>query len=116
MARFTITDLRVAVKKINEWCAEDGIPFRLIEQGRNGYQAIDEYSTELDGRRIGSGVNRNVCCGTSRECADAAHMWHNEVSARWEKEKNEAKLAAFDDMVSTIDILTAQVAEFRKMV
>ena len=66
--RYTIKSLRRDIDKINEWLADDGSTIRLIEQGRNGYQAVDEYSVDADGNRIGSGVNRNVCCGSSREC------------------------------------------------
>ena len=73
MARFTITDLRRAIVKINGWMKEEGWPERFIEQGRNGYQAVDEYSVDADDNRIGSGVNRNICCGTSRECGYAVH-------------------------------------------
>jgi hypothetical protein len=72
MARFTIIDLRRDIAKINGWLAEEGCPFRLIEQGRNGYQAVDEYPVDADGNRQGTCVNRNVCCGTSRECSHAA--------------------------------------------
>jgi len=69
MARFTITDLRRDIAKINGWMEEHGWAERLVEQGRNGYQAVDEYSVDADCNRIGSGVNRNVCCGSSRECS-----------------------------------------------
>ena len=73
MSRFTIMDLRRAIVKINGWMEEEGWPERFIEQGRNGYQAVDEYSVDADGNRIGSGVNRMVCGGTSRECSHAVH-------------------------------------------
>lgn len=69
---YTISCLRRNIAQINGWLESDGSTIRLIEQGRNGYQAVDEYSVDVDGNRIGSGVNRNVCCGSSRECYDAA--------------------------------------------
>jgi hypothetical protein len=72
MSRFTITDLRADLAKINGWMEEHGWSERLEESGRNGYQAVDEYSVDDDGNRIGSGVNRNVCCGSSRECSREA--------------------------------------------
>jgi hypothetical protein len=77
MSRFTITDLRKAIVKINGWMEDEGWPGRLEEHGRNGYQAIDEYSVDADGNRIGSGVNRNVCCGSSRECSNAAYAHYD---------------------------------------
>ena len=73
MSRFTITDLRRDIVKINGWMEEHGWPERLVAGGRNGYQAVDEFSVDADGNRIGSGVNRNVCCGSSRECGLEAH-------------------------------------------
>ena len=79
MARFTITDLRRDVVKINGWMEEHGWPERLEERGRNGYQAIDEYSVDAEGNRIGSGVNCNVCCGSSRECSHAAHAHYSDL-------------------------------------
>ena len=83
MSRYTISNLRTDVAKINDWCKSDGIPVRLIEQGRNGYQAIDEYPVDADGNREGTGVNRNVCCGTSRECAHEAEAWYNQMHRRY---------------------------------
>jgi hypothetical protein len=72
MSRFTVRDLRAAVDEVNGCLANAGALVRLEEHGRNGYQAIDEYSVNRAGMRIGSGVNCNVCCGTSREVAYAA--------------------------------------------
>ena len=76
MSRYTISNLRTDIAKINDWCKSDGIPVRLIEQGRNGYQAIDEYPVDANGDRIGTYVNRNVCSGSSRECSQAAFAWY----------------------------------------
>ena len=85
MANFTITDLRKDIAKINGWMEEHGWTERLVEQGRNGYQAVDEYSVDADGNRIGSGVNCNVCCGSSRECSHAAHDHYNDLYQRYVK-------------------------------
>lgn len=68
--RFTVKDLRSVIADINVLL--EGSPIRLIVGGRNGCQAVDEYPVDTDGNRIGSGINRNVCCGTSKECAFAA--------------------------------------------
>ena len=81
--RYTGKMLREDVDKINGWCADDGIPVRLIVQGRNGYQAIDEYPVDESGLRIGTYVNRNVCCGSSRECGHAASQWYNEQHRKY---------------------------------
>ena len=68
--RFTVRDLRDTVQKVNGWLESDGSLIRFEAGGRNGYQAVDEYSVDENGKRVGSGCNRNVACGTSRECAD----------------------------------------------
>jgi hypothetical protein len=77
MARVTIATLRDAVDEINGWLEEGGFSVRLETGGRNGYQAVDEYSVWPSGARHGSGVNYNVCCGTSRECVFAAYDQYN---------------------------------------
>ena len=76
--RVTVTGLRAGIDELNCQLESDGSKIRLETGGRNGYQAVDEYSVDNDGERIGSGVNRNVCCGSSRECYDAAwtHYYH----------------------------------------
>ena len=71
-ARYTVSTLRSEIDKINGYLEYDGIPVRFEAGGRNGYQAVDEYSVDADCARIGSGVDRTVCCGSSRECGDAA--------------------------------------------
>ena len=76
MARYTVKTLSNHVDKINGWLKDSGYTGRLEVGGRNNYQAVDEYSVDADGNRIGSGVNRNVCCGTSRECGDAADFYY----------------------------------------
>ena len=72
MARITVVTLRAEVDRINDCLARDGIRERLVVGGRYGYQAVDEYTVDADGKRIGSWVNRTVCAGTSRECVDGA--------------------------------------------
>ena len=72
MSRFTIKNLREDITDINDLFAGDGFSIRYEVGARNGYQAVDEYSVYPDGSRNGSGVNRNICCGSSRECAVAA--------------------------------------------
>ncbi|MHC4705123.1 MAG: hypothetical protein ACYTFQ_31625 [Planctomycetota bacterium] len=75
-ARYTVRNLRDDIDRINDWCYYDNIPLRLEVGGRNGYQAVDEYPVDADGKRIGTGVNRNVECGSSRECSHAAFAWY----------------------------------------
>jgi hypothetical protein len=67
MRRFTVTDLRAGVERLNNQLAEAGALIRYIVAGRNGYQATDEYPVDADGNRIGTHVNRMVGSGTSRE-------------------------------------------------
>ncbi len=60
--RYTIKDLRAAVERANNRLEEAGSPYRIREQGRNGYQAADLYNTVGDClRMIGGGTSREVC-------------------------------------------------------
>jgi len=80
MARITISDLRSTIEECNQLLQERKSKIGFVNQGRNGYQAVDEIAVDKEGNRIGSGVNRNVGCGTSRECID--YVWqayHAEV-------------------------------------
>ena len=84
MSRVTVVTLRDSVDEINGWLEDAGSTTRLETGGRNGYQAVDEYSVLPDGSRENSGCNRNVCCGSSRECRDAAYGYWNDYSRyRW---------------------------------
>jgi len=80
MSRVTVVTLRNAVAEVNGWLEDAGSTTRLETGGRNGYQAIDEYSVRPDGAREGSGCNRMVCGGSSRECRDAAYGYWNDYS------------------------------------
>jgi hypothetical protein len=86
---FTITDLRASIAEINDLLARDNFSFRLREAGRNGYQGVDEYFVHPDGTPYASGSVRNVCCGSSRECDDAA--WSH-YRARYQR-------AAFEGLI-----------------
>lgn len=70
--RFTVKDLRAEIADINESFENYGVSVRFIVAGRNGYQAVDEYPVWPDGSRRGTYVNRNICCGSARECARAS--------------------------------------------
>lgn len=63
--RTTIKELRYAVETINEYLEADGILLRFEVQGRNGYQAVDEYKVNADG--TSGGCTRMIGGGTSRE-------------------------------------------------
>ena len=65
MSRVTPKDLRDHVEYWNLKLETNGADIRFKEQGRNGYQAVDEY--ELSKRQDGDTCSRNVGCGTSRE-------------------------------------------------
>ena len=80
--RVTVKVLRDAIYDINEFFKVKGFSVRLECGGRNGYQAVDEYSVHPDGTRKGSGVDRNVCCGSSRECTHAAWERYYEIVNR----------------------------------
>ena len=81
---FTVTDLREQLADINEQLERDRFSFRLRESGRNGYQAVDEYYVHPDGTPMASGAVRNIECGSSRECSDAAwnHYYGRHNQAR----------------------------------
>lgn len=94
--RYTEKTLGEYVEKVNGWLAEDGFETRLEHSPRNGYQAIDEYSVDDKGERIGSGVNRNIECGSPRECGDAAREYYNREYGKQRERKNKAKLEFAD--------------------
>jgi hypothetical protein len=90
MARcYTVTNLRREINEINEHLAECGSRKRLEECGRNGYQAIDAYTVDENGR-VSSGIDFNVQCGSSRECGDAARAFYYNEYDRIGKEKTDA--------------------------
>lgn len=65
MSRYTVKDMRAAIKNQNFFNAYDGTITLYKEQGRNGYQAIDEYEVKPDGRLscmrlAGSGSSREA--------------------------------------------------------
>lgn len=77
--RFTVKDLEENVKHYNQIMAADGVMKRFIVSGRNGYQAADEYPVDGNGDRIGTHVDRNVGCGTSREVNAYCESRHYEL-------------------------------------
>lgn len=65
MQRFTITDLREGVRFFNARLVAEGHNFFFVEQGRNGYQAVDAYNVRPDGsmschHMVGGGTSREV--------------------------------------------------------
>ncbi len=72
--RFGPRQLEESIEEYNSTLAQKGILIRFVSGGRNGYQAADEYSVDESGKRIGSGVNRNVACGSSREVSQACQL------------------------------------------
>ena len=69
MKRFTPKQLTELVTELNQSLIDNKIKKQFECGGRNGYQAVDEYSIDDTNQRIGSGVDRNVTCGSSREVA-----------------------------------------------
>jgi len=83
MTRYTPKRLDEDINKINGWLEDCGSTRRLESQGRNGYQAIDQFSVDESGKRVGSWIDRNIRCGTSRECHEAAlEFYHAEYSTK----------------------------------
>jgi len=102
MSRFTISNLRADIAKINGYLLEEGSDTLLVEQGRNNYQGVDEYPIDAQGNRIGSGVNRNVCCGTPRECSDAAWSYYDTKFNALRRAKLEKKAEFADTVVALL--------------
>jgi hypothetical protein len=82
MARYTAKQLEKYIDQVNVWLESAGSTIRFETGGRNGYDAVDEYSVDADGVRIGSGVNRNVGCGTPKECSDYAECAYSDEYRR----------------------------------
>lgn len=81
--RFGPRQLEDAVQEYNAALADKGSLTRFVVGGRNGYQAADEYTVDAEsGERIGSGVDCNVACGTSREVAQACQLRMYQILAR----------------------------------
>jgi len=68
MPRFTIKDLRETIARYNRYAMLSGSTYYYKEQGRNGYQAVDLYRIEEDGRESRISMLEG---GISRECAAA---------------------------------------------
>ena len=133
MARYTITDLRDYVKNVNGWMAEINSDIRFETNGRNGYQAVDQYRVDENGDRIGSGVDRNVATGSSRECSNAlsdhyGHLYRTHVEeARkrasirvllFDADRDIVATDVFDSVESADDFLVAhsfESAEFSRI-
>ena len=76
----TAKRLAERIETINDRLKNDGSLIRFESGGRNGYSAVDEYSVDSDGKRVGSGYNRNIGCGTPIECIRYAEQaYSNEV-------------------------------------
>jgi hypothetical protein len=67
--KITVKDLRDSLAVLNAEFAREGSNYYLVEQGRNGYQAVDVYYTDVHGR---GHCMRNLQGGTSRECINEA--------------------------------------------
>ncbi len=85
--RYTAKALAEQIETINGWLKDAGSLIRFETGGRNGYNAVDEYSVDADGNRIGSGVNRNIGCGTPRECAEYAETAYSNEYRKLERQK-----------------------------
>lgn len=83
---FTKKNLESVVTSCNKALEDAGVPKRFVSQGRNGYQAVDEYPVNESGERIGSHIDRTVGTGTSREVAGYTRERMYELLANhWER-------------------------------
>ena len=67
MSRFTRKDLDDALTTIYATAAKLGSIYSLEAQSRNGYTGLDLFRGKV--------CERNVTCGTPRECSAAAYEW-----------------------------------------
>jgi len=97
MARYTITTLRNEIETINQSLLDIGSLKRLEISPRNGYQAVDIYSVDTDGNRPNSGVDRNLECGSSRECGESSWSWYYSEANRIEREQLKSRIAELEN-------------------
>lgn len=109
MARFTLTTLRGGIEEINGWLASAGAKVRFEVGGRNGYQAVDEYTVDTDGNRLGSGVNRMVGSGTFKQTYDEAYEAYNGILRKIERNKQKALKDLVNREGITVDEIRASI-------
>lgn len=112
MSRYTIANLRADIQEVNERLIEAGSKLLAEENPRNGYQAVDAYTVDDNGQRVGTGVN-NIGCGTSREVNDYLQGWfYNEIN-RLDKLQNfgAGELAYIDCFTGLVPCKVLQVVE-----
>jgi len=90
MSRFTISDLRAGIEEFNNGLAEAGARVRFVEQGRNGYQAVDLYNVDPEGNRPDS-CQSMVGSGTSREAYHETQVRYYQILNSLLREQNNAK-------------------------
>jgi len=73
--RITTRHLNELAESLNQQLEEKGSLLRIEIGGRNGYQAADCYRVDESGKRIGSGIERNIGCGTPREVCNYCKQW-----------------------------------------
>jgi cell division protein FtsB len=106
--RFTITDLRECIEEINGWLEDAGADVRFFCNGRNGYQAVDEYQVDENGRS--SSCNRMVGSGSSRETYDEAYQAYQNVMAGIRHKKEQATKQENKDLKAQIADMASENA------
>lgn len=79
MKRITYKALEADCTQLNAQMKDAGINWLLIPGQRNGYTAVDIATPE---QRETGAVQRNLECGSPRECLAAAHQFVNQQYAK----------------------------------
>ena len=77
--RYGPKQLEIDVARLNTELRDLFCLKRFEVGARNNYQTVDEYSVNENGERIGSGVDSNVACGTSREVYAATETRYYQI-------------------------------------
>ena len=89
---YTVKNLRDDVNTYNRYLVESGSAYYYRESGRNGYQAIDQYTVDLDGD---ARCNSFVAGGSSRECLRAIQCGHHGLKGYTHPYKKLTRAQAF---------------------
>lgn len=89
----TIKNLREDIVTYNRYLVESGSAYYYRESGRNGYQAIDRYTIDIDGDATCSSF---VVGGSSRECLHAIQCGYQGLQGYIYPYKKLTRVQAFE--------------------
>ena len=109
---YTFKNLRSGINEINLRLESIGSTIRYVCGSYNDYKVVDEYSVD------GGGINRNVCCGSSRSCYDAAMGAYYDECHRINRQKIEfadyvIKLLSIENDKTIVDLLARKACDLK---